>query len=74
MYQKVISPYLPSCCRFTPSCSNYALEAYRKHGLFRGSILTAWRLLRCQPFCRGGWDPVPPVESKRIKQPDDRKS
>ena len=63
-YRKAISPYLPKCCRFTPTCSQYALEAYRIHGFWRGSGLTIWRLLRCQPFCRGGWDPVPPAKAK----------
>ena len=64
LYQKTISPWIPCCCRFTPSCSRYALEAYRRHGLWRGSWLTIWRLMRCQPFCRGGWDPVPPNKSE----------
>lgn len=64
LYQKAISPYLPKCCRFTPTCSQYALEAYRIHGFWKGSGLTIWRLLRCQPFCRGGWDPVPPAKAK----------
>ncbi|MDD3155742.1 MAG: membrane protein insertion efficiency factor YidD [Victivallaceae bacterium] len=60
IYQWTISPLLPNCCRFEPSCSRYAVEAMRVHGVVRGSCLTVWRLLRCQPFCRGGWDPVPP--------------
>ncbi len=46
-------------CRFSPSCSAYALEAYQKRGFFVGSLLTLLRILRCQPFCAGGWDPVP---------------
>lgn len=58
-YQKVISPWIFPCCRFTPSCSRYAVEALEKHGLLKGAVLSAWRLLRCQPFCRGGYDPVP---------------
>jgi len=70
-YRNAISPYLPKRCRFTPTCSQYALEAYRIHGFWKGSGLTLWRLLRCQPFCRGAWDPVPPAKSKRIQQPDD---
>ena len=70
-YRKALSPLIPSCCRFTPTCSQYALEAYRKHGFWRGSMLTAWRLMRCQPFCRGGWDPVPPQNRQKIQQPDD---
>jgi len=71
-YQKALSPLIPSCCRFTPSCSQYALEAYRRHGFWRGTLLTTWRLMRCQPFCRGGWDPVPPARKTRINQPDER--
>ncbi len=58
-YRKFISPLKPPCCRFTPTCSEYALEAYRKHGFFKGTYLTVWRILRCNPFCKGGYDPVP---------------
>ena len=58
-YRKHISPYKPPCCRFTPTCSAYALEAFEKRGFFVGMILTVWRILRCNPFCRGGYDPVP---------------
>ncbi len=60
IYQWTISPLLPRCCRFTPSCSQYAIEAFKLHGMFKGSVLTVWRLLRCQPFGKGGFDPVPP--------------
>jgi len=59
LYQKVISPLIGPHCRFTPTCSSYAIDAYRKHGFFKGSILTLWRLLRCNPFGKGGFDPVP---------------
>ena len=58
-YRKFISPLKPPCCRFTPTCSAYALEAFMKRGFFVGLILTVWRILRCNPFCRGGYDPVP---------------
>ena len=58
-YQKGISPWLPPSCRFTPSCSQYGIEAVQTHGFFKGSILTVWRILRCQPLCKGGYDPVP---------------
>jgi putative membrane protein insertion efficiency factor len=58
-YRKLISPLLPNACRFTPTCSEYALEALDKHGAIKGSILAMWRILRCNPFCRGGYDPVP---------------
>lgn len=46
-------------CRFEPSCSRYALEALRRHGPFRGTLLAVWRVLRCNPFNAGGYDPVP---------------
>ena len=59
VYKSGISPYLPRACRFTPTCSEYAMEALNKHGLIKGSILASYRVLRCNPFCRGGYDPVP---------------
>ncbi len=58
-YKKFISPLFPPVCRFYPSCSSYALEAYRTHGFFRASYLTVWRICRCNPFNPGGHDPVP---------------
>jgi len=58
-YQRFISPALPPSCRFYPSCSTYALEAVGKYGLLKGSVLAAWRLMRCHPFHPGGVDPVP---------------
>jgi putative membrane protein insertion efficiency factor len=58
-YQLVISPALPPSCRFTPSCSQYALEAIMRHGAARGTWLTVRRLVRCHPFHPGGFDPVP---------------
>src|SRR4051812_4195198 len=65
-YQLVISPWLGPSCRFEPSCSAYALEALRLHGALRGSWLVLRRLARCQPFCTGGYDPVPePRRSRR---------
>lgn len=59
LYQIALSPMLGNHCRFTPSCSQYAIEAIRKHGPLIGMGYTVWRILRCQPFCRGGHDPVP---------------
>ena len=59
LYQKFISPIKPPCCRFTPTCSAYAIEAFKTRGFFVGLILTVWRILRCNPFSRGGYDPVP---------------
>nr|WP_254872310.1 membrane protein insertion efficiency factor YidD [Victivallis sp. Marseille-Q1083] len=69
LYQRIVSPWLPGCCRFTPTCSHYGAEALKQHGFWRGSLLTLWRLLRCQPFCRGGYDPVPP--KKRAGNPEE---
>ena len=59
LYQKYISPLKRPCCRFTPTCSSYAIEAFKKRGFFIGMILTVWRILRCNPFSKGGYDPVP---------------
>jgi len=59
LYQKIISPMLPPSCIYQPSCSCYAQTALKKHGLVKGLILSIWRLLRCQPFCKGGIDEVP---------------
>jgi putative membrane protein insertion efficiency factor len=60
-YQLVISPHLGKRCRFYPSCSQYAYEAYSRYGVLRASALTATRLCRCNPFNAGGYDPVPTV-------------
>jgi hypothetical protein len=57
-YQVFLSPLLPRACRFTPTCSHYAIEAIKYHGPLKGVALAACRILRCQPFCRGGYDPV----------------
>ncbi len=59
LYQAGLSPLLGDNCRFTPTCSQYAIDAIRTHGSIVGSLYALWRLLRCQPFCRGGYDPVP---------------
>jgi uncharacterized protein len=58
-YRRLISPLLPPACRFYPTCSAYAEEAVRRHGVLRGSLLTVKRLGRCHPLCEGGVDPVP---------------
>lgn len=60
-YQVTLSPrFSNGACRFTPTCSQYALEAIEIHGIFKGGALSLWRILRCNPFCKGGYDPVPP--------------
>lgn len=59
LYKMIISPYLPPACRFTPTCSAYAMEALERHGLVKGLLLSVARVVRCNPFCRGGYDPVP---------------
>ncbi|MGE4558136.1 MAG: membrane protein insertion efficiency factor YidD [Desulfovibrionaceae bacterium] len=59
VYQLCLSPLFPGCCRFTPTCSEYAILAVQRHGLLKGSALSLGRLLRCHPLCRGGVDPVP---------------
>jgi len=57
-YKKCISPYLLRSCRYFPTCSEYAEEAIESYGAFRGTIMALWRVLRCNPFSRGGFDPV----------------
>lgn len=64
-YQTTISPrFSHGSCRYYPTCSQYALEAIEIHGVFKGSLLAAWRILRCNPFSKGGYDPVPPKKNK----------
>ena len=58
-YQRYISPMKVSKCPYFPSCSNYGIEAIERHGAFKGLLLTVWRILRCNPFSKGGYDPVP---------------
>ncbi len=58
-YKRFLSPVLPPSCRFYPTCSDYAYEAIEKHGLIKGGRLAIWRVLRCNPFGKGGMDPVP---------------
>jgi len=58
-YQLVLRPILPPACKFVPSCSEYTIGALRTHGAVRGLMLAVWRLLRCNPFTAGGYDPVP---------------
>jgi len=58
LYKTFLSPLFPPACRFTPTCSDYAIQAVEKYGAIRGTWLGAKRILRCQPFCKGGFDPV----------------
>ncbi|AYV56101.1 membrane protein insertion efficiency factor YidD [Leptospira barantonii] len=60
LYKKLISPLLPPACRFTPSCSEYAAQAFQEYGFFRALQLSTWRILRCNPLSRGFEDPLPP--------------
>ncbi|HOR85371.1 MAG TPA: membrane protein insertion efficiency factor YidD [Bacillota bacterium] len=63
-YQMLISPLSRGKCRFIPTCSNYAIEAIERHGVIRGMFLSAGRILRCNPFSPGGYDPVPEKKEK----------
>jgi uncharacterized protein len=58
IYQRVISPVIPRRCKYEPTCSRYAVEAIREYGILRGLLLGVWRLLRCNPWSHGGYDPV----------------
>lgn len=68
IYQLVISPMMGKNCRFHPSCSNYAVQSLKSHGLLIGSWLSIKRILRCHPFSQGGYDPVP---EKKLPKPKD---
>lgn len=73
-YRKFLSPLKSKpCCRFTPTCSAYALEAFQKRGFFVGIILTVARIFRCNPFCAGGYDPVPVRGLRNPKGREDSK-
>ena len=63
-YQKRISPLKKPCCRFYPTCSAYAIEAIEKKGVLRGGLMALWRILRCNPFGKGGFDPVDKTEKQ----------
>lgn len=68
LYRKYISPLKPPCCRFTPTCSQYAIEAFEEWGAIVGLALTIWRVLRCNPFGKGGYDPVPKRRNKNSEK------
>ncbi len=63
LYQRVVSPFIPRRCKYEPTCSRYAVEAIRDFGILRGLVLAGWRLLRCNPWSHGGYDPV---EAQRV--------
>ena len=66
LYQRLLSPAIASRCKYEPSCSRYAVQAIERYGILRGSVLAAWRLLRCNPWSHGGYDPV---EHQRLFTP-----
>ncbi len=66
LYQRIPGPW-HSSCKFKPTCSEYAKQAIQIHGAFKGSLLAFWRILRCNPFSKGGYDPVPPTFGGRLK-------
>ena len=66
-YQIALSPLMGGACRFQPSCSNYMIEALTVHGAFKGAVLGIWRILRCHPFGKHGFDPVPPKGCWRVE-------
>ncbi|MBR4926833.1 MAG: membrane protein insertion efficiency factor YidD [Alphaproteobacteria bacterium] len=68
LYQMVLSPFKVPCCRFTPTCSEYAKQAFLLHGVIKGAILTAKRLLKCHPWGQSGYDPVPQRIKKKGKR------
>ena len=67
-YQKHIYPLLPPMCRYYPTCSNYAVEAIRVHGAFKGTLLAVLRLMRCNILFPGGYDPVPPKKHRHSEE------
>lgn len=67
LYQRYISPLKGPTCRYYPTCSQYAKEAINIHGPLKGGILALWRILRCNPFSRGGYDPVPPGHAGGVR-------
>lgn len=66
-YQAAISPYTPKHCKYIPTCSQYGVEAIERFGAIKGTALTVWRFLRCNPWSRGGYDPVPQKKDKARK-------
>jgi putative membrane protein insertion efficiency factor len=69
VYQRVISPGLPRRCRYEPTCSHYAVQALEEYGILKGLVLACWRVLRCNPWSRGGYDPVGAQQVFRVGSP-----
>lgn len=67
-YQQRISPHMASSCRFRPSCSEYTYTAIERFGFFKGGFMGLWRILRCNPLSKGGYDPVPQRKEKSVKE------
>ena len=72
-YKKFISPLTPPCCKYYPVCSVYGLQAISRFGAFKGTFMTIWRILRCNPFSSGGYDPVPEKHKKIAYQKENKK-
>ncbi|XP_022931846.1 UPF0161 protein At3g09310 [Cucurbita moschata] len=70
-YKREISPLLPNSCRYLPTCSEYSMQAYKKYGVAKGTILTAWRLCRCNPLGGSGFDPPRWFDEERLPEPED---
>lgn len=68
LYRRFISPLFPPCCRFQPTCSQYCLDAVEEWGIIRGLALSVWRVIRCNPWSRGGYDPVPKNKRRNAKK------
>jgi uncharacterized protein len=73
-YKWALSPLLPPACRYVPACSDYAMEAVDRYGIFRGGLMAMWRVLRCHPFVQGGYDPVVKVVKSEIVKSEVGKS
>ncbi|MEO0185648.1 MAG: membrane protein insertion efficiency factor YidD [candidate division WOR-3 bacterium] len=65
-YQHTVGLVLPNACRFTPTCSEYTIEALKRFGILRGGLMSVYRILRCNPFCAGGYDPVTGAKRDRL--------